>query len=376
MHKSENLEQERYPKFESFEEMKESLLEYHPLRSKFKMILLIGDTEEKNNIITEFEKNFSVLDKKSFYKIKIENSNTKRVDFLGYLKFLKVQEHIQFFILFTYSTSRQIKKYLINHFLNKNHRINLLWLNHKLTTDLLDFMDKFNTEIIDIKGTYSPSFEIKSKLRPNFKRKIRYQGGDALDSYYELNDLYGINIEEFSGKIDNKEFQFKRKDAIFSFKQGDLLKFLEISEWIINKSSQYLGEIRKFKKKVHESLILNRDILLSNYLSVKFENMLTSEILKEMIKELQKSTDIEIISVISNDDINRFENLEEDNQINEFYYRLRIINPRKDGIFTVEISQKSAVISQIFDTNFTSVFPILDFLDYTQPKNEILVLDN
>ncbi len=365
---------EKYPEFNSLEEIREYLSKSRPLRSKFKMILLIGGSVKRVIILSEFKTEFDLSKSEDLYKIKKIDKKTGELSFLGYILFLKNYDDSSSFVIFTYATSKQVERYFFNHFVNKNSLINVLWITHKLTMDLVDLFYHDRVLITKIKGYYSPSFEEKSKIRPDFYREIEYKGRDALLSFYELRDLYGINIERFKGRLRRREFQFTRIIATISFKQGNLDKFIEITEWLFEQSNYYLKEIRKFKKNIYESMYLNRKYMLSTNLFVEFSKKLTNEVLNELVKVIKSSPDIEIISLFSKNNIEKYRG--QDYEITEDFYQLKLLNRKKEGIFAVHITPSSAEITQIFNTNFIGVFPILDILDYTQPDNRIYLIEN
>ncbi len=352
--------QQNDPEFKSFESMYEFLLTHHKLRSKFKMIFLISYTSKKKEILNEFHKSFIVSKITDLYKIEKNEKETGRILFTGYLMFLPNNDSM---ILFSFSTTKRINSYFYTRFLIKNPLIDVLWITHKLTIDLLSlFKFDHNATLNYIKGDYSPSSSKQSKLRPDYRRRITYEGIDALFSYSELEDLYGINIEEFKGRVSGNGFHFRRKQAMLSIKYGDLKFYRQIGEWIFANSDNYLKEIRKFKKELYRSVFLNRHYRLSNNLLIEFNEPIPKNVFSEMINEIIKSEDIQIISKM------RY-------KIDQFIsFNIEFINIKKKGAFHLSISPISAQLTQIIDNPFISVFPVLDIIDYTQPKNKICVL--
>lgn len=381
--------EEKYPEFDNFIEISKFLQRHQTIRSEFKIILLIASTDDQNEILAEFKENYDMSKMDFLYKIKKFDEEKKEDVFLGYLLFPlnsfendlfkidkdKIDNQISFLIIFTYSTSEQVKSHLFTHFVNKNSLINSLWITHQLTMDLIDqFVENASANITKLEGYYSPLFEEKPSQRPDFYRKISYEGGDAINSYYELKKLYGINVENFTGIIDYNEFNFKRERSILSFKRGSLIQFIQTGIWLFSKASEYLKEVRKFKKILYESIFLKRRYLLNNNLMVKFGQELSDTVLNEMIKAIQNSHEIEIIRKFSREDYFKYEDVEDHKKEN--FYRLKLVNNEKKGVFLVDITPNSAEISQIFKTNYIGVFPLLDILDYTHPQNEILILEN
>ena len=293
--------EDKYPEFENFLEIEQFLQLHQTIRSEFKIILLIASTNQEE-IISEFKENFDVSKSDFLYKLKKFDSEKEENVFLGYLLFPneifeseifkidknKIDKQISFLIILTYSTSDQVKSHLFTHFINKSSIVNSLWITHQLTMDFVDqFISQASTNITRIEGYYSPLLEDKPSQRPDFYRRISYEGGDALKSYYELKRLYGINVENFIGIRDYNEFNFKRKKAIISFKRGALIYYIEASIWLFYKASKYLREVRKFKKNLYKSIFLKRNYLLSNNLLIKFGRKLSNPVLGELVKEIQ-----------------------------------------------------------------------------------------
>ncbi len=359
MNDSEEKKRKKIPIFKNLEEMQDFLIINHKIRSRFKLILLLSNGLDNNEIINEFSLQFKIEKKEDLIFITKSDSNTKSILFNGYIWFIPSKP---FFIIFTFASSKAVQSYLFGPFINKNSELNLLWITHQLTLDLIDhFNDSYDVLINQFKGYYTPSLIKKSLRRPEFSRKIKYQGNDALTSYYEFQELYGINIEGFGGLLDSDQFIFKRKDAMISFSNGDLTIYIEISQWIFNQATKYLQEIRKFKKDLYESVFRNRKYNLSNNINFKFNQILSSEILDELIKEIHRSKDFEVLYI---------------NEIKtpEFYaYDIEIANRNKVGAFQVIITPYSARICQLIKTNFIGVFPILDLIDFAQPNNIITI---
>ena len=355
----EEKKKKQIPIFKDLKEIQDFLLIDHKIRSRFKIILLINNGLDKNEILNEFSIQYEIKKMEDLIYISKIDSNTNSVVFRGYIWFIPSQP---FFIIFTFAPSKAVHRYLFRPFINKNSELNLLWITHQLTLDLIDyFNNKYDIIINRFEGYYTPSSIKKSLRRPDTSRIIKYQGNDALTSYYELQELYGINIESFGGLLDSDQFVFKRKDAIISFSIGDLTIFIEISKWIFNQATKYLQEIRKFKKDLYESVFKERKYNLSNYINFKFNNVLSNEILDELIREIHKSDDFEILCI------------NEIKTSNSYAYDIELTNRNKIGAFQVIITPYSARIYQLINTNFMGVFPILDLIDFTQPNNTITI---
>ena len=361
MNDSKDKDKKKIPVFKNLEELREFLMVGHKIRSRFKSILLLSNGLDKSEIINEFSSQFKIKEKENLILISKSDSKTKSILFTGYIWFFPSKP---FFIIFTFVPSKAVQRYLIRPFINKNSELNLLWITHQLTLDLIDyFNEKYDIIINRFEGYYTPSSIKKSLRRPGINRKIKYQGNDASTSYYELQELYGINIEGFGGLLESDQFIFKRKDAIISFSIGDLSTYIEISEWIFDQATKYLEEIRKFKKDLYESVFRNRKYNLSNFINFKFNDILSIEVLDELIKEIRLSDDFEILY------------FNEVKTPNFYIYDFEIANRNKVGAFQLIITPFSARISQLINTNFIGVFPILDLIDFTQPNN-IITIDN
>jgi len=349
----------KIPVFGNFKELRDFLMIDHKIRSRFKSILLLSNGLNKNEIINEFSSEFKIKKKENLILISKRDDKTNSILFMGYIWFIPSKP---FFMIFTFAPSKAVQKYLIRPFLNKNSELNQLWITHQLVLDLIDyFIEKYDVVINQFEGYYTPSSNKKSLRRPEINRKIRYQGNDALTSYYELQELYGINIEGFGGLVESDQFIFKRKDAIISFSKGDLTSYVEISEWLFEQAIKYIKEISKFKKNLYESVFRNRRYNLSNVINFKFKNVLSSEILDELIKEIHLSDNFDVLCSY------------EIKTTKFIAYDLEIANRNKIGAFQLLITPYSAKISQLINTNFIGVFPILDLIDFTQPNNIITV---
>lgn len=347
------------PGFKNIEEMRDFLIIDHKIRSQFKLILFLSNGLDQNEIINEFSIQFKIEEKEDIILISKIDSTTKSILFKGYIWFIPSKP---FFIIFTFAQSKAVQRYLFRPFINKNSELNLLWITHQLTLDLIDyFNDKYDIVINRFEGYYIPSSIKKSLRRPEISRKIKYQGNDALTSYYELQELYGINIESFGGLLDSDQFKLKRKEAMISFSIGDLTTYIEISRWIFDQATRYLQEIRKFKKDLYESVFRNRKYNLSNVININFNSFLSNEILGELIKEIRFSDDIKVLCI------------NEIKTSNFYVYDFELANKNKIGAFQLIITPYSARISQLINTNFIGVFPILDIIDFTQPSNTITI---
>ena len=359
MDRSKSMDKVKIPDFENINDLQKFLMVDHKIRSRFKSILLLSNELNRQEIINEFKNQFIIEEKENLILISKMDKNNDSILFKGYIRLIPSKA---FFMVFTFAPTKVIQKYLIRPFINKNSELNLLWVTHQLVLDLIDyFNEKFNVLINRFEGYYTHSSIKKSLRRPEINRKIKYQGNDALTSYYELKELYGINIEGFGGLLESDQFIFKRKDATISFSRGDLITYIEISEWIFEKAVKYIKEISKFKKDLYESVFRNRTYNLSNTINIEFKNVLSNEILDELIKDIHKSEDFEVLYLkeIQNESI--------------YIYDVEIANRNKIGAYQLLITPYSARISQLINTNFIGVFPILDLIDFAQPNNTISV---
>jgi len=331
---------------------------------RLRMILLISETKDSNEIINEFNSNFIVSKSNDLYKIeaRLEEGSTKPsiTSFLGYLWLLPKSSS---FIMFTFTTKKNLMRYLFTSFINKSKLISPLWVTQDMTIKLINHLrSNYNASLKKWKGEYSPLNNNKSKIRPFIEREIYYSGNDAYDSLNELNDLYGVNVEAFTATLfDLGFFSFNRKFATFVLRQGKLETFISISNWLFENSDTYMKEVRKFKKELYYSIFSNRSLKISNDLSIDFYQKLSNEILNEIVKRIKSSTDLRLQFAIDFD------------ESANIIYNLKIFNLNSKGSFKVIISKNSAHVFQIFNANFISAIPFLDIIDFCQPKNEIFV---
>ena len=327
-------------------------------RFNLKMLLLISD-EEESKVIDLFSQNFVVTKQGDFFKIETINPENQSLIFLGYLLFYSSRSTP---IFFTFKTIKDLEKYILRPFIFKNPCIHPLWITHKLTMDFVEYLENnYSATIFYYVGEYIPSLTHKSRLRPEFPRKLTYRGADCSDVIREANEVYGINVDKFSFRITGEsDIDFDRKIAMFTIKHCDLSVILEITDQFLTQSEVYLNEIRKFKKEAFRTLFIPHDYQFSNNLGITFATLLSDEIVNK------------IVTLIPED----FEILEQEILKTSKYrmYRLEIFNRSKKGFFRVVLNKKFAHISQIMGANFLGIFPLLDLLDYHQPSNQIQIL--
>ncbi len=350
--------------FKNLEDIRRFFSKLHKGLIRLRMILLISETDDKNEIINEFNYAFRIKKLEDLYKLELlEEKNSKQIillPFLGYLWFLPDSSSS---ILFTFTTKKKLMRYFFNSFINKSRNISPLWITQETTMKLINYL-KFNykASLKKWRGEYSPLNNKKSKIRPFIEREISYSGNDAYDSLLELNDLYGVNVEYFTMTLfDLGYFSFNRKSATLMLRQGDLDIFVLISNWLFENTNNYMKEVRKFKKILFNSIFSKRSFIMSNDLSIKFNEELSNEILNEILKRIKKSNDLKLKYVV---DFDQDENI---------IYNIKIINRNSKGSFKVMLSKNSAHIFQIFNANFIGAIPLLDIIDFCQPKNEIYV---
>ncbi|KKM73325.1 hypothetical protein LCGC14_1411620 [marine sediment metagenome] len=331
---------------------------------RLRLILLISESDDKNEILDEFNSLFRVTKLKDLYKLDLlkdkELQREPNFPLLGYLWFLPESSSS---ILFTFTTKKQLLRYFFNSFVSKSRVISPLWINQETTMKLIkDLQLDKEASLKKWKGEYSPLNNKKSKIRPYIEREISYYGNDAYNSLLELKDLYGVNIEYFTMTLfDLGYFSFNRKFATLTLRQGDLDVFILMSKWLFENTNSYMNEVRRFKKILFNSIFSKRSIIISNDLSIKFKEELSNEILNEILKRIKKSNDLKLNYVVDFD------------QSKDSIYNIKIINKNSKGSFKVIITKNSAHIFQIFNANFIGAIPFLDIIDFCQPRNEIFV---
>jgi len=225
---------------------------------------------------------------------------------------------------------------------------------------------KYSGIIFEFTGEYRNTNTKKSAIRPSFNRFVHYKGQDAFETFFEMTNDYGLNIESFTAVIpDLGRFQFKRKEGIMILRYGKFLDFLELAKWILERTATYMAEMKAFKKITYSSDFIQRNIEITNDLAVTFKgSRLDSEILHQIMSFLKNDNRI----FVENEHI--FE--EED----EIIYRFKFADLYTNGSFLVNLTQHSAHIFQIFNANFLGVLPLIDIMDNCHPDNEITIVDS
>lgn len=351
-------------KFQSLVDISKYFSTLHKGIIRLRMILLISDSEDENEIIEEFKRYYRVSKLSDLYKLeRIDSNSVKEKSVISFVGFLWFSPTISYSIIFTFGTQETINKDVFTYFLNKSRIVTPLWVNQKITYELINFLQNtFEGTIKSCYGVYLPLFHRKSETRPIFPRKISYIGNDSYQSLFEMKKSYGINIERFSATLfDLGLCEFNRKLAIFVLREGELETFIQISQWLYDRSNNYIKEIKKFKKIIYDSIFSNRNHKISNNLSFEFKDPLTPQIINEIIKEIKNSENIKINSIHSSV------------VGNEPFFNIKILNQLTKGTFRLIISCYFANVIQVFNVNFVSVLPVLDILDSCQPDNLILI---
>ncbi len=365
-----NEETDKIPEFSNLSEINDFLKKRRTSKRRLSILLLISSHNNQKKIIREFLKdNYEVIslsdtnpsvEFNDFYKIKKLNPKWSDLPFVGYLYFFS--ENPSSFIFLSFSDSSTIKRYLFTHFLNKNSNVNTLWINHRITLDLFYHLRKKYRVFLDfVKGNYSPCSGKQSMIRPSFNRVITYRGDDVIQSFPELNKDYGIDLEEFEGRLKGDDFKFRRNNARFTLRYGHLNSFLKVSKWLFKESDLYMKEIRDFKKQLHQTFNLKREFKTSNNLKIEFDELLPINVLNLLIEEIKKIENIELLYIHPED-------------VDSERINLQFINKEKRGIFQLSITPKSINFTQVLDNNFVGIFPVLDIIDYAQPKNNITLI--
>ncbi len=355
----------RFKNIESINELSEFFTVFSLGRVKLRTFLLIADSIKQEDVIDEFKTIFTVTPVNDMYRIeKVIPKDETPPSIIGFLFFLNEgTTHI----FFTINAKKQLNKFFYTDFLNKSRLIAPLWISQNIASDFMKIIiGKYSGIIFEFTGEYRNTNTKKSMIRPTFNRTVHYKGQDAFETFFEMTNDYGLNIEAFSAVIPNiGRFQFKRREGAMILRYGKFPDFLELAKWIIERTSTYLEEMKEFRKKTYSSDFIQRNIEITNDLAVNFNgSRLDSEILHEIISFLKKDNRI----FVENEHI--FE--EED----EIIYRFKFADLYTNGSFLVNLTQHSAHIFQIFNANFLGVLPLIDIMDNCHPDNEIKIVDS
>jgi hypothetical protein len=349
--------------FNSFNEMDLYVKNMGIQRNTLKIVLLTSEFNDINPCIEELGNFFIVTGEHPFYKIEskaYKETSDASSDFTGYI-YMKSSDQ---FILLTISPVKDLEKYVFTPFLKRSRHIIRLWISQSLTHLLMyELKNKYNAIFKMWAGEYDPVFNEKSKIRPDFKRKIKYEGNDSWESYEELKD-YGCVINRFSILIpDFSLFSFNQKFSLFKISYGDLTRFREIIDFIYENSEIYMKKVKGFKKNEYISQITTIKTEVSNNLCFTFASQMTDGMIEKLLEK-----------------INENPSLKTTNQIHlkngqDLGYWIKIFNLDTKGSFDLLLNHESANFYQVYNANYAGCMPIIHIIDNYIPKSQIYLVE-
>ncbi len=239
-------------KFESLEEFADYLEKL--IRSKeiysLKVIYTISNFRSVNEFLSDLKKfGFRIISEHGYVFYLTKKSEYGDV---GYLALFTENCNPIFFTLAT--KTKEIPPTLLE-YLNESSNISNLWISLARMDVLIESLkNEYPNQIIGtyFTGVYSPFFRRKALIRPNIERFIEYRGDDAIQTYEEYRNHYGILPRVFEFSLSG--FGTYRLDyrGIVVLKAGSSFKFIhQIMDEIVS-------EIERSKEKIIKARVLDK----------------------------------------------------------------------------------------------------------------------
>jgi hypothetical protein len=315
---------------------------------------LTTKSQDVNKVIGKFKKySYRIRRNGVIYRVLLnigekkdeESGSAVRRDFEGYLT-----KYNGLFLFFSNENVDDIKKYLMNRFLQREKNIYYMWIPKKIIENLVkEFEEKY--ENILIKKFISERDlldKTEAYFRGDVERRIEYRGDDGLEVLKEMKYYYGVRPYNLEIEIlDNCAFKIN-KEGFFAYDHGDLLFLINIVEKVFKKIKKILDLTKRSEFREKSLLDLKFKTLKLQPIVVDFSTFKLNIDTYEDFSRILKKHGFELYNTLK--------------EAGSIKLHSKIIDSNKKAIFNISSGGTQLIITPQYKTTFDSLFRLLEVI--------------